>query len=102
LIAPFDGRAPSIDADAWIAGNATVVGAVTIANSTSIRFGAVLRADSEDIRIGAQTNVHDNCVLHADPGFPVAIGERVSIGHGAVVDGCTIEPECSLAWERRS
>lgn len=74
----------------WIAPNATVVGGVTIGWESSIWYGAVIRADSAPIRIGNQTNVQDNCVLHADPGFPLTIGNNTTLGHGAVCHGATI------------
>jgi carbonic anhydrase/acetyltransferase-like protein (isoleucine patch superfamily) len=90
VIAPFEDHRPNVADDAWVAGNATVTGAVTIAPGSSVWFGAVLRADSDRITVGEDSNIQDNCVLHADPGFPVIVGDRVSIGHAAVVHGATI------------
>lgn len=75
----------------WIAPSATVVGDVTLGPGTSIWFGAVVRADQESITIGARTNVQDNSVLHADPGFPLVLHDDVSVGHAAVLHGCTVE-----------
>ncbi len=79
--------------DAWVAPNATVIGDVTIGPLASIWFGAVIRGDVEPITIGAGSNIQDLCCLHADPGFPCMIGERVTVGHRAIVHGATIESE---------
>lgn len=83
----------STDASAWLAAGSTVVGAVTIGARSSIWYGAILRGDGEPITIGESSNVQDGAVLHTDPGFPVSIGDRVSIGHRAVLHGCTIGDE---------
>jgi carbonic anhydrase/acetyltransferase-like protein (isoleucine patch superfamily) len=79
-----------IDASAFVAPGATVIGDVTLAEQTSVWFGAVVRGDTESIHIGARTNVQDLSVLHADPGFPLIIGRGVTVGHAAVVHGATI------------
>lgn len=79
------------DQQPWIADSARVLGDVRLAPQTSIWFGAVVRADQETITIGARSNVQDNAVLHADPGYPLLIGSDVSIGHAAVCHGCTLE-----------
>ena len=88
-----DGRTPAISGDAWVAPTATVVGSATIGAGTGIFYGAVVRADMEDIRIGADSNIQDGSVVHADPGYPARIGSRVSVGHGAVLHGCTLEDD---------
>ncbi len=77
-------------ASGFIAPNATVLGSVTIQKNVSIWFGAVIRADKDDIDIGESSNVQDNAVIHTSKGFPVHIGNQVSIGHGAILHGCTI------------
>ena len=74
-----------------MADNATVCGDVKVGKDSSIWFGAVLRAECEPLRIGDRTNVQDNVVVHIDSGFPVTIGSDVTVGHGAVVHGCTVE-----------
>lgn len=74
----------------WIADNATLVGDVTVDDGASIWFGAILRADGDAITIGADTNVQDGCVLHTDPGRPLTVGTGVSVGHRAVLHGCTV------------
>lgn len=96
VILPFDGRAPRIDASAWVAPNATVIGDVVLHPESSVFYGAVLRADSETISLGAGSNLQDNVVVHVDEGVPATIGAGVSVGHGAVVHGCTIEDDCLI------
>ncbi|MEU0875574.1 gamma carbonic anhydrase family protein [Nocardia brasiliensis] len=81
---------PEIDEDAWLAPTATVIGRVQLAAEVSIWYGAVLRGDLEQITVGARTNIQDGCVLHADPGFPLTVGTGVSVGHNAILHGCTI------------
>jgi carbonic anhydrase/acetyltransferase-like protein (isoleucine patch superfamily) len=82
-----------VRAGAWIAPNATVSGRVTIGARASVWYGCVLRGDLESIAIGEETNVQDLCVVHVDRGFPTEVGRRVTIGHRAVVHGCTVEDE---------
>ncbi|MEQ1902797.1 MAG: gamma carbonic anhydrase family protein [Pirellulaceae bacterium] len=86
-------RPHQIAATAFVADNATVLGDVTIGAESSIWFGTVIRGDVERISIGAQTNIQDLCLLHADPGYPCVIGDRVTVGHGAIVHGATVEDE---------
>lgn len=74
----------------WIADTAAVIGKVELGEDVGIWFGAVLRGDNEWIRIGARTNVQEMVVIHTDPGHPVSIGEGCTIGHRAIVHGCTI------------
>jgi carbonic anhydrase/acetyltransferase-like protein (isoleucine patch superfamily) len=74
----------------YIAPNASVIGSVTLGANTSIWFNAVIRADEDLIRIGAGSNIQDGAVLHVDPGCPLDIGERVTVGHKAMLHGCTI------------
>ncbi len=93
MLIPLPGRVPEVDPEAWVAPTATVVGAVRLGPGASAWYGAVLRGDGDTITIGARSNVQDGCAVHADPGFPVVIGEGVSIGHNAVVHGCTVEDD---------
>jgi len=81
---------PIIHPSVFIASTATVVGDVTLAEETSVWFGAVLRGDVESITIGPRTNVQDGCIIHADTGQPTVIGAGVTLGHGAIVHGCRI------------
>ncbi|NLX50380.1 MAG: gamma carbonic anhydrase family protein [Methanospirillum sp.] len=76
--------------DVFIAPNATVLGDVALGDRVGIWFGAVVRADRDRVAIGADSNIQDNCVVHTTPGHPVIIGREVSVGHGAVLHGCTI------------
>jgi carbonic anhydrase/acetyltransferase-like protein (isoleucine patch superfamily) len=83
-----------VDQEAFVAPMSVVLGEVTLQPGASVWYGAVLRAECGPIVIGADSNVQDNCTLHVDPGFPVTVGERVSIGHNAVVHGATVEDDC--------
>lgn len=73
------------------AGNATVIGNVTLGQNVGIWFGAVIRADKDRIVIGNRSNIQDNCVVHTSTGHPVILGNDVSVGHGAILHGCTIQ-----------
>jgi carbonic anhydrase/acetyltransferase-like protein (isoleucine patch superfamily) len=90
MIHSLDGRAPEIDASAWIAPGAHVIGHVILGPRSSVWFGAVLRGDNEAIVLGAGSNIQDNSVLHTDMGYPLVIGEGCTIGHRAMLHGCTI------------
>jgi carbonic anhydrase/acetyltransferase-like protein (isoleucine patch superfamily) len=90
LIALGD-KTPHVAESAWVAPNATLAGAVEIGDGASIWYGAVLRADNEPITIGARSNVQDNCAFHVDTGKPLTLGEDVSVGHGAIIHGATVE-----------
>ncbi|GHH26738.1 gamma carbonic anhydrase family protein [Streptomyces rubradiris] len=96
LIMGIGGKEPQVDPEAFVAPTASVVGDVTLHEGASVWYGAVVRGDIEKITVGARANVQDNVTLHADPGFPVRIGERVSIGHNAVVHGATVEEDCLI------
>lgn len=96
LIVGVGGRDPKVDQGAFTAPTSVVLGDVTLRPGASVWYGAVLRAEFEPIVVGAGSNVQDNCTLHVDPGFPVSIGERVSIGHNAVVHGATVEDDCLI------
>lgn len=74
----------------WVAPDAHVIGQVELGDDVGIWFGAVLRGDNEPIRIGARTNIQEGVVIHVDPGLPVTIGQGCTIGHRAIVHGCTI------------
>ena len=90
MIWELDGIAPEIAGDAWIAPDAQIIGRVVIEPGASIWWGAVLRGDNEEIRVGRGSNVQDLCCLHTDPGFPLTIGANVTVGHRAMLHGCTI------------
>lgn len=81
---------PTIDSSVYLAEGAVCAGNVQIGPDSSVWFHAVLRADFDAIQIGARSNVQDGCILHTDPGHPIRIGDEVSIGHGAILHGCTV------------
>jgi len=91
MILPYRGRPPRIAPSAFVAPTATVIGDVTIGEEASVWFGAVLRGDVGRIEVGPGANVQDNAVLHSTNHVPTILGERVTIGHGAVLEGCTVE-----------
>ena len=93
MILPYQGKSPVIGKDVYIAPTAVIVGDVVIGDRASIWFGTVLRGDLAPIRVGSETNIQDNCTVHVDQGHPAVIGDRVSVGHHAVVHGCTVEEE---------
>jgi carbonic anhydrase/acetyltransferase-like protein (isoleucine patch superfamily) len=76
--------------DYWIADNATVMGDVVLENNASIWFNCVVRADNDTVTIGENSQLQDGCVVHVDPGHPLTLGRNVSIGHMAMLHGCTI------------
>lgn len=86
----LDDFIPAIHDSAWVADSAQVVGQVTLAEDSNIWFGVVVRGDVECISIGKGSNIQDNSVLHADKGSPLVIGENVTVGHQAMLHGCSI------------
>jgi carbonic anhydrase/acetyltransferase-like protein (isoleucine patch superfamily) len=90
MIIEYNQIVPRIGKNVYIAPTAVVIGDVTIGDGASIWFNAVLRGDMAPIRIGANSNIQDNCTVHTDFGKPATIGEKVTVGHNAVVHGCTI------------
>jgi carbonic anhydrase/acetyltransferase-like protein (isoleucine patch superfamily) len=89
-------RAPQIDATAYIADSAQLIGDVVLGSGVSVWFNAVLRGDTERISVGAGSNVQDGAILHADPGFPCTVGTGVVTGHGAILHGCQIGDDCLI------
>lgn len=90
MIYALDGIAPEIAADAWVAPDANLIGRVVLEAAASVWFGCTLRGDNEEIRVGAGSNVQENCVLHTDMGYPLVIGPDCTIGHKAMLHGCVI------------
>jgi carbonic anhydrase/acetyltransferase-like protein (isoleucine patch superfamily) len=88
----LDGVAPELpeDGSAWIAPGAQAIGRVVLGPRVSVWFGAVLRGDNEPIRIGAGTNIQEHVVMHTDMGFPLDVGADCTIGHRAMLHGCTV------------
>ena len=91
MIQTFEGKYPSIHSQARVADSAVVVGDVEIGAQSSIWYGAVLRGDECSIRVGVGSNLQDNCVVHCDDGCPTVVGDHVTVGHGAILHGCTVE-----------
>lgn len=87
---PLGEHAPTTATDAWTAPGSFLVGDVGLEAEASVGYGAVLRGDGDSTRIGARSNIQDNADVHTDPGFPVTVGEGLSVGHGAVLHGCTV------------
>src|SRR5256885_13582212 len=91
IVLPFDGKKPRLGQGVFVAENAALIGDVEIGNDCSIWFGTVLRGDVNHIRIGSRTNIQDNCVLHVThERWPAIVAEEVTVGHGAIVHGCTV------------
>lgn len=93
---PYGDRRPEVADSAFIAPGAYVIGSVSLGEESSVWYGAVLRGDTEPIRVGARTNIQDGCVLHADPGYPAKVGNDCVVGHNAVVHGCEIGAGCLI------
>ena len=83
-------KTPQIDPNTWIAPSADVMGDVVLKKGANIWFNATLRGDDNNITIGEDTNIQDGAVCHADPGFPLTVGRNVTVGHQAMIHGCTI------------
>lgn len=96
LIVTLGDHAPDLHETAWVAPNAAVIGRVALREKASVWYGATLRAEAEPIEIGAGSNIQDGVTVHVDPGFPATIGAGVSVGHNAVLHGCTIEDGCLI------
>lgn len=93
----LDGRRPEAEGqDWWIAPNAVLIGRVRLEAEASVWWGAVLRGDNEPITIGRRSNVQDGCVCHTDPGFPLTVGPDVTVGHMAMLHGCTVGEGCLI------
>lgn len=90
MIWQLDGISPEIDPTAWIAPGAHVIGRIRLGPDTSVWFGATLRGDNDPITVGEGSNIQENAVLHTDLGFPLTIGAGCTIGHKAMLHGCTI------------
>ncbi|MBA3773975.1 MAG: gamma carbonic anhydrase family protein [Ramlibacter sp.] len=86
----LDGKAPQLGQGTWVADTAHVMGEVQLGDNASVWFGAVIRGDTGLIRVGRNTNVQDLAVLHADVGMPLTVGNNVTVGHQAVLHGCTV------------
>ena len=92
----IDGQTPQLEPGAWVAPSADLIGDVRLGRGASVWFGAVIRADNTPIVIGADSNIQDGAIGHSDPGFPLIIGARVTVGHQAILHGCTIADDCLI------
>ena len=88
--------APKLAADAWVAPSADLIGDVRLGAGASVWFGAVIRADNTPIVVGDESNIQDGAIGHSDPGFPLMIGARVTVGHQAILHGCAIADDCLI------
>ncbi|HBS49989.1 MAG TPA: gamma carbonic anhydrase family protein, partial [Rhodobacteraceae bacterium] len=86
----LDGHAPDLHPDSWAAPDANLIGQVVLEAGASVWFGATIRADHEEIRVGEGSNVQENCVMHIDAGYPLRIGRNCTIGHKVMLHGCVI------------
>ncbi len=97
MILPYKGKCPSIDKTAFVAPTAEIIGDVELGKDSSVWFGTVLRGDMHYIRIGVNSNVQDNCIMHGTlTNFPTIVGKNVSVGHGAIVHGCEVGDNCII------
>ena len=93
MLKKFNEHYPVLAEDVFVAPGAYIIGNVEIGDKSSVWFSAVIRGDTDKITIGEETNIQDNCTVHTDAGAPVNIGSRVTVGHNAVIHGCTIEDD---------
>jgi carbonic anhydrase/acetyltransferase-like protein (isoleucine patch superfamily) len=94
---PFKSTEPTIDPTAYVAPGAVIIGDVVVGPESSVWFGTIIRGDVNYIRIGAQTNIQDQCMLHVTGGtYPLCVGNRITVGHRAIIHGCTIEGGCLI------
>lgn len=96
LVVTIAGHTPQLHAESWAAPNASLIGRVSLPAGASVWYSATLRAEVEPIEIGADTNIQDSVTVHVDPGFPCRVGAHVSVGHNAVLHGCTVEDGCLI------
>ena len=97
----IDDLSPSIDPTAWVAPSADLIGDIRLGPRASVWFGAVIRADNTPILLGEETNFQDGAIGHSDPGAPLTIGVRVTVGHQAILHGCTVEDEALIGMGAR-
>ena len=97
----IDDLSPSIDASAWIAPSADLIGDVRLGARASVWFGAVIRADNTPILLGEESNFQDGAIGHSDPGAPLTIAARVTVGHQAILHGCTVGEEALIGMGAR-
>ena len=97
----IDGIKPQLGEGSWVAPSADLIGDVRLGNRCSVWFGAVIRADNTPIILGDESNFQDGAIGHSDPGAPLTLGARVTVGHQAILHGCTIEDEALIGMGAR-
>src|SRR5205085_12087034 len=97
----IDDVGPELGPGAWAAPSADLIGDVRVGARASVWFGAVIRADNTPILIGEDSNIQDGSVCHSDAGFPLTIGARVTVGHQAILHGCTVGDDCLIGMGAR-
>lgn len=97
----IDGIAPTLSEGAWVAPSADLIGDVRLGARVSVWFGAIIRADNTPIILGDESNFQDGAIGHSDPGAPLTIGSRVTVGHQAILHGCTVEDEALIGMGAR-
>lgn len=97
MLFPYRHLKPKIHPSVFIAPTASIIGRVELAERVSIWFNTVIRADINAISVGKETNIQDSCVLHVTNVHPVILGERITVGHGAILHGCKVEDECMIS-----
>ena len=97
----IDGVAPQLEDGAWAAPSADLIGDVRLGTRASIWFGAIIRADNTPIILGPEANFQDGAIGHSDPGVPLTIGARVTVGHQAILHGCTVSDDCLIGMGAR-
>lgn len=97
----IDGVAPQLGEGAWVAPSADMIGDVRLADRANVWFGAVIRADNTPIILGEETNFQDGAIGHSDPGAPLTLGKRVTVGHQAILHGCTVADDCLVGMGAR-
>ena len=90
MIIKLGNTSPIIDESAWVADNAAVVGEVEMGENSSVWYSASVRADEGFIKIGKNSNIQDNTVIHVTPGYPVTVGDNTTVGHNVILHGCTV------------
>ena len=96
MIYDFNNICPKLDKDSWFAPNSVLIGNVTLKKDANIWFNATLRGDVEPITIGEGSNIQDGSVLHTDPGYPLTVGKRVTVGHMVMLHGCKISDDALI------
>ncbi len=96
MLYALEGSGPTLAQGSWVAPSADLIGDVRLGKRASVWFGAIIRADNTPILVGEESNIQDGAIGHSDPGFPLTIGARVTVGHQAILHGCTVADDCLI------